>query len=66
MPQEITGMSGATHIIRYEYDRDNRLVKHKRIRKAVSYFNSYEFQDIFLKMKSIEVYESMRMRLKML
>ncbi len=27
MPQEITGMSGATHTIRYEYDRDNRLVK---------------------------------------
>lgn len=27
MPQEITGMSGATHTIRYEYDRDNRLVR---------------------------------------
>lgn len=38
----------------------------ERIRKAVSYFNSYEFQDIFLKMKSMEIYESMRMRIKML
>lgn len=38
----------------------------ERIHKAVSYFNFYEFQDIFLKMKSMEIYESMRMRLKML
>ena len=27
IPQEVTGMSGATHAIRYEYDRSNRLVK---------------------------------------
>lgn len=26
-PQKMTGMSGATHTIRYEYDRNNRIVK---------------------------------------
>lgn len=37
-----------------------------RIDTAVNYFHSTEFQDIFLKFKSIDIYESMLWRLKML
>lgn len=38
----------------------------ERIRKALSYFNSYKFRDIFLILKSVEDYASMLARLEML
>ncbi len=44
-----------------EYD-----VVKKKVSKAVAYFNTNAFKDIFLKMKSVRVYELMLKRLKIL
>ena len=45
----------------HEYD----LVK-KKVSKAIAYFSTGAFQDIFLKMKSLETYKLMIKRLKIL
>lgn len=60
-----TGLTFAQTIGYLKSLQEYQLIQ-ERIQTAVSYFSSYEFHDIFLKMKPVEVYESMLMRLKTL
>lgn len=60
-----TGLTFAQTIGYLKSLQEYQLIR-ERIQTAVSYFGSYEFHDIFLKMKPVEVYESMLMRLKTL